>query len=71
MSRNASVGDVAETTMKKTLTYLLCCDDHRCHGRDCDGCLRPLAGGGVGWARMGWRGGGWGPGAAAGVVGGP
>src|SRR5262245_64200045 len=25
-------------------------DDHRCHGRDRDGCLRPVAG-----PRMGWR----------------
>ena len=52
-------------------TYLLArgSDDRRRLGRDDDGCIRPVAGTGWRLAR-GMEGGGWGPGVAAGVVGG-
>ena len=51
MSRDASVGGVTGDHDEED-AYLLArgCDDHRRHGRDCDGCLRPVA-----RARMGWR----------------
>ena len=50
MSRNTSVGGVTGDHDEED-AYLLArgCDDHRGHGRDCDGCLRPVA-----RARMGW-----------------
>ena len=59
MSRNASVGGVTGDHDEED-AYLLArgCDDHRGHGRDCDGCLRPVARTGMGWrlARRGMEG---------------
>jgi hypothetical protein len=72
MSRNASVGGVTgDHDHDEEDAYLLArgYDDRRCFGRDCNGCLRPVARTGMGWrlARRGMVGG---PGVAAGVVGG-
>jgi hypothetical protein len=61
MSRNASVGDIAGGDHDEEDAYLLArsYDDRRRLGRDCDGCLRPMAGAGMGWRMArgveGWR----------------
>jgi hypothetical protein len=61
MSRNASVGGVTgDHDHDEEDAYLLArgYDDRRCFGRDCNGCLRPVARTGMGWrlARRGMEG---------------
>ena len=59
MSRNASFGGVTGDHDEEDV-YLLArgYDDRRCFGRDCNGCLRPVARTGMGWrlARRGMEG---------------
>ena len=63
MSRNTSVGDVAGTTMKKTLTCLFAA------ATIAAALATTATDASAQWRGRGW-GGGWGPGVAAGVVGG-